>query len=251
MPRIRRTGCNQRWASCCGFSLIQAFDNSESALLVEPSLSRKTNRPPDVVLIDPEIGVSVVEVKAMALNQIESIEPGGVLLIRYQSSIRRRNAIAQVRTAMFDIKDATARAYANDLSIPFKYWVIFPSIYRSEWQARFGREAYCPPEFLFAENMERQVLLRLFRATDRSRDHSTPIRTCKIEELQCVWTAFGDNSVLYLRAEHRPDRKVEEGTLGELFDHQATTLKTLSPDQQRLSEMHWDSGPRLVRWCRR
>src|SRR5438128_779213 len=44
-------------------AVAEAFDNSESAVLVEPSLSRKTSRPPDVVLIDPEVGVAVIEVK--------------------------------------------------------------------------------------------------------------------------------------------------------------------------------------------
>jgi hypothetical protein len=62
--------------------LVDAFNNSESALLVEPSLSRKTNQPPDIVLIDPEVGVHVVEVKAFDLDKIETIEPGGVLVIR-------------------------------------------------------------------------------------------------------------------------------------------------------------------------
>ena len=32
--------------------LIQAFDNTESAVVCEPSLARKTTRPPDIVLIE-------------------------------------------------------------------------------------------------------------------------------------------------------------------------------------------------------
>jgi len=229
-------------------AVIDAFDNSESAMLIEPSLSRKTDHPPDLVLVDPEVGINVFEVKAVNLDQIESIEPGGILLIRYHGSRPRpSNVVAQVRTAMFDIKDATARTFVGELTIPFKYWVVFPSIHRAEWIARFGRDGFCPPQFMFAEDLERSALLRLLRATDRSRDATSPIRTCRIEELQCVWTAFGDNSVLYLRSEQRPDRKVAEGTLGEFFDKRATQLKRLSDDQQRLSEMHWDNGPRLVR----
>lgn len=228
-------------------AFIEAFDNSESALLVEPSLSRKSTRPPDIVLIDPEVGVHVIEVKALSLAQIEAIEPGGVLVIRYAQGTRRRNAIAQVRSAMFDIKDATARAFEQDLTIPFRYWVVFPRIHRVEWEARFGREGFCPPELLFADDLERTSLLRRLHATDRRRDRSTPIRTCRLEELQNVWTAFGDNSVLYVRPEHRPERKVDEGTLGELFDQRAQALKQLSAEQQRLSEMFWESGPRLIR----
>jgi hypothetical protein len=228
-------------------AVIDAFDNSESAMLVEPSLSRKTNHPPDLVLIDPEVGVNVFEVKAFGISQIQSIEPGGVLLIRYDNGVRRRNAIAQVRTAMFDIKNATERAYDGTLTIPFSYWVTFPSIYRAEWIARFGRDGFCPREFLFAEDLDRGALLKALNATDRSHDVSTPIRTCSLYELDFVWSAFGDNSVLYARSEQRPERRVEEGTLGEFFDQRASELKQLSTDQQRLSEMYWDSGPRLVR----
>jgi hypothetical protein len=228
-------------------ALLDAFDHSESALLVEPSLSRKTDRPPDVVLVDPEVGVIVVEVKAFAIGQIKAIEPGGTLLVQYGSVVRRRHAINQVRTAMFDIKDATARAFAGTLSLRFDYWVAFPSIRRDEWAARFGPDGFCPREFLFAEDLERAALLRTLRATDRAADATTPVRTCRLDELQCVWKAFGDNSVLYVRPEQRPERKVEEGTLGERFDERALAAKQLSNEQQRLSELHWEAGPRLVR----
>lgn len=64
-------------------AVIDAFDNSESKMLVEPSLSRNADRPPDLVLVDPEVGVCVFEVKAISPDQIESIEPGGILLIRH------------------------------------------------------------------------------------------------------------------------------------------------------------------------
>ena len=85
-------------------TLIGAFDNSESALLCKPSLARKTHRPPDIVLIDPEIGVHVFEVKAVALDQIESLEAGGQMRIRYATNVRNANPIVQVRNAMFDIR---------------------------------------------------------------------------------------------------------------------------------------------------
>ena len=90
-------------------TLIEAFNNSETALLCEPSLARKTHRPPDIVLIDAEIGVHVFEIKAIPLDQIEGLEAGGQFRIRYPNGIRSRNPIAQVRNAMFDIKDATVR----------------------------------------------------------------------------------------------------------------------------------------------
>ena len=67
------------------------------------------------MLIDPEIGVHVFEVKGITLDQIEVLDAGGQLSIRYRNGVRRRNVIAQVRTAMFDIKDATVCAFGDEL----------------------------------------------------------------------------------------------------------------------------------------
>ena len=135
-------------------ALIRAFNTSESALLCEPSLARKTRRPPDIVLIDPEVGVHVFEVKAIALDQIESLEAGGQMRIRYPMNVRNANPIVQVRNAMFDIKDATVRAFGGEIRLPLKYWVIFPMIRQVSWKGRFGEGGFCPPEFLFKEAIE-------------------------------------------------------------------------------------------------
>lgn len=229
-------------------ALVRAFDHSESAVLCEPSLARKTTRPPDAVLVDVEVGVHVIEVKAVTLDRIEGIDAGGQLRIRYATGVRARSPIVQVRNAMFDVKDATARAYERgDLQLPFRYWVAFPLIRSAEWLARFGPGAFCPPEFLFADDLaDPMALARRFGASDR-RTSNAPIEVCPLDQLQCVWRAFGDTSVLYATPEDRQLRRTDEGTLGEQFDEAAEAYKALSDEQQRLSAMHWDSGPRLVR----
>jgi hypothetical protein len=229
-------------------ALARAFDASESAVLCEPSLARKTTRPPDVVLIDPEVGVHVFEVKGVSLGQVEAIEAGGQLRIRYATGVRTRSPVAQVRNAMFDVKDATARAYAGaDVRLPFKYWVVFPLIRRSAWAARFGTAAFCPPEFLFADDLEPAELARRLGASDRLGPPGKPIDLCPLDQLACVWRAFGDTSVLYADPDDRPGRRADEGTLGEQFDEAAEAYKVLSDEQQELSVANWDSGPRLVR----
>ncbi len=227
-------------------ALIRAFDRSESALLCEASLARRTNHPPDIVLIDARIGVHTFEVKAMPLGQIEELAAGGHLTIRYASGVKNANPIAQVRTAMFDIKDATVRAFEADVQLPFKYWVAFPSITRQQWIARFGEAAYRPDEFLFAEDLEPTQLAARLGASSRH-DSNEPIKLCPLAQLECVWKAFGDTSVLYATPEDRQPRRVEEGTLGEQFDEAAEAYKALSDEQQRLSVLNWEDGPRLVR----
>ena len=228
-------------------ALIDAFDQSESAVLVEPSLSRRTQRPPDVVLIDPEVGVAVVEVKAVEIDRIGGIEAGGTLLFKYRRPTRK-NPINQVRAAMFDIKEATASAWHANLTLPFNYWVAFPHIHRAQWLSRFGRAGFCPAEFLFSDDLKRARLLKRMRATDRSPGSTAgSVRTVSLEQLQCVWKAFGDNSVLYVSPTQRPVRVVDRDTLGEQFDRQATRYKNLTDEQQRISESAWETGPRLVR----
>ena len=112
--------------------LIEAFDNTESALICEPSPRARR-----IQLTDPEIGVHVFEVKGMTLDGIEEIEAGGHLRIRYFNGVRSISPIAQVRNAMFDIKDATTRAMDREANFPFKYWVIFPQITQQQWFDRF------------------------------------------------------------------------------------------------------------------
>ena len=134
-------------------ALIRGFDHPDATVLCEPSLARKTTRPPDVVLVDPVAGVHVVEVKGVSLGQIEAIEPGGLFKIRYARGTSSKNPVSQARNAMFDVRDATARSFDGDLTLPFKYWVVLPSISRSEWTGRWGDGAYAPPELLFADDL--------------------------------------------------------------------------------------------------
>jgi hypothetical protein len=49
-------------------ALIRGFDHADATVLCEPSLARKTTRPPDCVLVDPVAGVHVVEVKGVHLG---------------------------------------------------------------------------------------------------------------------------------------------------------------------------------------
>lgn len=228
-------------------AFLSAFNSSETSILCEPSLSRRTTRAPDLVLIDPEIGIHVIEVKGIQLDQLDRIEAGGQLCIRYDSIVKSRNAIHQVKTAMFDIKDATVRAFGDEVQIPFRYWVVFPYINRQAWTERFGADGYCPREFIYAGELSPDHILTRLAATPRGPSSTKPISLLPFAQMECVWRAFGDTSVLYWRPDERPARKPSEGSLGEAFDEAAESYKSLSTEQERLSAMNWEEGPRLVR----
>ncbi len=225
--------------------LIKGFNHLDASVLCEPSLARSSKRPPDIVLVDTVAGLHVIEVKGHDLQQIEGIEPGGQIRFRYENGTRTRNPITQVRSAMFDVKNATEQSFNNELILPFKYWVVFPRISRAEWNKRWGADAYCPNEILFAEDMSR--LADRLLAVGQKQLANPGFERWPADQIAAVWKAFGDSSVLYHRPEDREARRVQEGTLGEQFDEAAETYKTLSDEQQRLSSQNWHEGPRLVR----
>lgn len=226
-------------------ALIQGFDSPDATVLCEPSLARKTTRPPDAVLVDPVAGVHVVEVKGVSLAQVEAVEPGGLFKIRYSGGTGSKNPVSQARNAMFDVRDATARSFDGELSLPFKYWVVLPSVSRSEWFGRWGEGAYAPPELLFADNLPH--LADTLRGVGERQLANRGLDRWPADQFACVWGAFGDSSVLYHVPEEREARRVPEATLGELFDEAAESYKTLSDEQQKLSSQDWSGGPRLVR----
>lgn len=225
--------------------LIQGFPSADTTILCEPSLHRSSTRPPDVVVVDPIAGVHVIEVKGYSLPNIEGVEPGGGIRVQLCGHLQTKNPLTQVRQAMFDIKNTVQRFSADDLLLPFKYWVTFPNIRRSEWAARWGNDAFCPPEFQFADDM--RTLADHIRGVGHARLRQVGAESWSCQQLNAVGKAFGDSSVLYPTPGIRPARRVAEGVLGEQFDEAAEAYKTLSDEQQQLSQQNWQEGPRLVR----
>src|SRR5690606_30712382 len=111
--------------------------------------------PPDLVLVCPIAGLHVLEVKGISLDDISGIEPGGQFVVRYASGARSRNPFAQVRNAMFDIRDAAQRAFDGEFTLPFRYWVVLPRIIRAEWRRKWGETALAPRDLLFADDLSR------------------------------------------------------------------------------------------------
>ena len=227
-------------------SLVHAFNREEVTLLCEPSLARGGRRPPDIVLIDPAIGVHVFEVKGMDISKVGLVEPGGGMQFQYKSGLVTKNPIVQVRQAMFDIRDSVVRHYGRpELDIRFEYWVVWPRIRQTKWRDKFGEDAFRPPEMIFQETLESSRLKDVLAGGYMIKESVD--RESYARQLQCVSIAFGDSSVLYPEPGGRPARKVGKETLGARFDEAAESYKGLSEEQQNLSEMSWEEGPRQVR----
>ena len=147
---------------------------------------------------------------------------------------------------MFDIKHSTAR-YCDryELDIRFEYWVVWPRIRKTEWHEKFGKDAFRPKEMIFQETLKSSGLEDVLAGDYRIEESID--RESHAQQLKCVLKAFGDSSVLYPEPGGRPARRVGEETLGARFDEASESYKGLSEEQQKLSEMSWEEGPRQVR----
>ncbi len=229
-------------------ALAFAFDEPDVTILCEPSLAQSSHRPPDVVLIHPRLGVHVIELKAVFLDQVKGVKPGGELTLAYQNGETRAMPFAQVMKAMFDIKGATKSVLKRDPRVPFQYWVIFSSIRRSEWLAQWGDEVWMPPHLLFAENLGLSDLTECLTSAGEQAVKAHGVDACPPVDLQAVYRAFGDTAAL-MPPEVREAREAPPETLGARLDREAAAYQALSPEQERLTKLGWGggSGPRLIR----
>ncbi|MCA9031019.1 MAG: NERD domain-containing protein [Planctomycetaceae bacterium] len=225
--------------------IIRTTHTSDTLILCEPSLTRSTTRPPDIVIVCPLRGIAVVEVKGFDLGAITSIDPGGGFVLHYEGGARGRNPFHQVRNAMFDIKDAAQRVHAGTLNIPFRYFVAMPRIKRVVWTAKWRESAPTPEQLIFQEDLSR--LSPALLQAGMKRLEAIGRETWPAADLSAIQCAFGDTSVLFPIPEERPQRRVRETTLGEMFDEGAEVYKVLSDEQQKLSAQFWERGPRIVR----
>jgi hypothetical protein len=234
----------ERLVAAC---VARAFDYGESTIMCQPSLAYGKSDPPDVVLVDPETGVDVFEVKGCELDAIVSINPGGEIAIRYGTRVRVKSPIHQAHRYLHAIRDALTASLLRTPKMRVAAWVVWPRITRKAWFDHFGQGAFCPDEFLFSDDLTTRTLRQKLGATDRDNQTDVPIPMQPVEELEAVLRAFGDTSVLKPDDVRRPPRVAQEHTLGWSIDREYEHLKYLSDEQQRLCEADWGDGPRLVR----
>jgi len=224
-------------------ALVRGFARRPDVIiLVEPSLVRSAERPPDLVVVDPDSGVHVIEVKGVELEQIERVVAGEIQ-VRYRGVTRTKNPIKQARVAMFDIKNSVERTLQAEAEIPFLWWVAFQGIERGAFQEKFFPLEL--PEVMFADDVDAEALVPRLVEKGRAWLEKRGKQSLTEDELKAVGRAFGDSAVLY-DAERRSGAS-REGSLGDHFDEIAREGKALSLEQQRLAAGDWRGGPRLIR----
>lgn len=73
--------------------IIRSTESPMTSILCEPSLTRSTTRPPDIVIVCPVRGVAVLEVKGFTLDAIHAIEPGGGFVLHYAGGGPRAESV--------------------------------------------------------------------------------------------------------------------------------------------------------------
>jgi len=229
--------------------MAQTFDVDGATVLCEPSIVGQRSGVPDLVVVDPYSGVHVIEVKAVTLDAVRSVQPGGAIEIEYDSG-RRRDPVKQARNAMFDIRDVASRHFGGDLNAVFEHWVVFPQIERDEWEAKFGELIAGRRDVLFRDDLESSGLVGRLRERATSRlgggDANGGTLLVPPKQMDSQMAAVGDSAVL-APVDPAPPVAASEGSLGEHLADRHGEYRALTEQQQRLASQDWNEGPRLVR----
>ena len=217
----------------------------DAIVRVEPSVAGARGRPPDLVVLHPEAGLHVIEVKGIPIDQVLGVEPNGEVTFDYGGVGKPKNPLTQARQALFDIKHAAEqRAQKPDLGVPLFPWVVYPAISRHQWTKRFGT---VPEGSLLAEDCSGPSLAERVLETGRAKLAELGRSACDRADRVAVNAVFGDHAVLETSAEVRPARRLREGTLGQYFDERSADYNCLSDEQRAVAEDPWEAAPRLVR----
>ncbi len=229
-------------------AILRAFPKArdKGLLLIEASVAGMRDLPPDVLVIHPDVGVCVIEVKGWTTETIERAR-GGTFEIRENGRLEPKNPFHQVRTCMFAIKNAVERRTGKADAPLLTYLVAFPNICRREWAQEGLGGGDSVDKTLLADDFEdgdatRQAIATTVEAERVRRKIQVAL---KPEQVDSVRAAFGDSAVLRDLRERRTG--LPETALGLQLDELALRDASLSRQQMDLSRLAVGGHPRLVR----
>ncbi|WP_298608862.1 DEAD/DEAH box helicase [uncultured Thiothrix sp.] len=118
---------------------------------------------PDILLIDRELGVIVIEVKSISIDQIQAIDGHSWTYNNFYK--KSGSPYAQAEDYLFAVLGRSDREQKLRRQIRGRALVALPNISESEWKAKnFDQSLACPP-ILFANQLGAVTLLRNFENT--------------------------------------------------------------------------------------
>lgn len=234
-----------------GAALLQAFGGEMGFIYFEAATANTLERPADVLLAHPEVGVCIIEVKAYSLAFIQRVQ-GNHLVVQYkdQPQPSQINPFKQADKVLYAVRNRL-RYELQDSQLKseplFTSLVAMPNISESEWKSAGFELSYPLGRMFFREHITnptrlRQRLLHTVQSTLKTLRLPRPILEAHFD---AVRRAVGDSDALH-RA--RPPRQnINKNSTGGQIDLALSTERHITPEQQRLSNLPISGHPRLVR----
>jgi hypothetical protein len=120
-------------------------------------------RHPDFVIVHPDRGILVLEVKDWRLDTIVAVTKNDVELITERGPVRTQNPFEQVRGYLFDVVRTIERdrrlmfgpkhPYQGRSILPFGFGVVFTNITRKQFEQTDLGEVFAPERCVFKDEM--------------------------------------------------------------------------------------------------
>jgi len=133
----------------------------------------KQGRHPDFIVIHPDHGLLVLEVKDWRAETLLSATKTEVELLTQRGPVRERSPFEQVRSYMFDVVGVLKsdrqlifppeHAFKGQPVVPFGFGVVFTNITRKQFDATDLMEVFPPDRCIFRDEMTESVDADAFR----------------------------------------------------------------------------------------
>src|SRR5262249_17541219 len=119
----------------------------------------------DFIILSPQLGLLVLEVKDWLLSQISVINPTHIILTTDRGEKRVDHPLKQARDYVLRIADTlvadpllakSSGAHKGKLHFPFSYGVVWTKIKEEEYRAHLP-ELYDPAQMLFRESISPSI----------------------------------------------------------------------------------------------
>lgn len=227
-------------------ALIKAYGSDPNGVIYNEPVLPAGDFAPDVVLVHPETGLIVFEVKAYDITFIQGIE-GGNLKIRHNGEAQQVNPLRQAQRYMYAIKESYERLAQDSPPPLFSSMVVLPNIREEQWIKKGYDTGIQNRLIVFAEDCRDTERLksrigRLVRQSQMLANLPSPLPA---NSTDAIFRTFGHSALL-----DQPRRKIralEIDHLGAEIDRLETETKKLSPEQQQLIRVDTWGHPYLLR----